>query len=119
MALVDSVCPIALTMNMIGGKWKILILWNLKSGPVRFGDLKYGVDGISDKMLAQSLRELQADGLIKRKSYPQIPPRVEYNLTGSGWSLMRIVDSINDWGETFVNRHPDKACSSIISKLAS
>ena len=113
----DTLCPVGLTLKVIGGKWKILIIWHLRQGPRRFGDLRNAVDGISDKMLTQSLKELQMDGVITRKAYRQIPPRVEYSLSGSGWSLMRIVEGIAEWGVAFTNRHPNKAADFYLGKM--
>ena len=84
---------------MIGGKWKALILWELHAGARRFGALRRGVIGISEKMLIQQLRELEADGLVHREAYHEIPPRVEYSLTELGASLNDVLLPLCEWGE--------------------
>lgn len=89
---------IAHTLDKIGGRWKIMILWELRLGPLRFGDLKEKVEGITQKMLSQSLQEMMKDGLMTRKSYPQIPPRVEYKLTDEGISLLPVMEAVYRWG---------------------
>ena len=97
-------CPVTFTMSKIGGKWKPIILHLIsKSKPNqvsnRFGILQRGIKGISKQMLTKQLRELEADGILSRKIYAEIPPRVEYNLTDIGRSLMPIVKSMKQWGE--------------------
>lgn len=87
------------TLEMIGGKWKIQILWCLKSKPKRFSEIKDEVAGITQKMLTQQLKEFVRDGIATRKSYPEIPPRVEYKLTEYGKSLMPVLEALNKWGE--------------------
>ncbi len=95
----DSSCPIEHTVNLIGHKWKVLILRNLfNNGTQRFSDLSKGISGISQKMLTQQLRQLEADGIIHRKIYPEVPPKVEYSLTVLGMSLKPILDEMNRWG---------------------
>jgi DNA-binding HxlR family transcriptional regulator len=84
---------------VIGGKWKALILWELHAGVRRFGALRRGVAGISEKMLIQSLREMEADGLVSREVYREVPPRVEYSLTEFGVSLDEALLPLGDWGE--------------------
>lgn len=92
-------CPIEHTVNLIGHKWKVLIIRNLQTdGTQRFNELNRGINGISQKMLTQQLRQLEADGIINRKIYPEIPPRVEYSLTELGASLKPILDEMNLWG---------------------
>lgn len=92
-------CPIEHTVNLIGHKWKVLILRNLfNNGTQRFSDLNKGINGISQKMLTQQLRQLEADGIISRKIYPEVPPKVEYSLTVLGNSLKPILDEMNIWG---------------------
>jgi len=92
------------TLKVLGGKWKPPILFLLSSNTLRFGQLKKAISGISQKMLTQELREMEKDGLIARKVYPQIPPKVEYSLTPYGKSLEPILKSMSDWGK----RHKDR-----------
>jgi DNA-binding HxlR family transcriptional regulator len=91
-------CPVEATLGVIGGKWKVLILWYLKEDIKRFGELKRSIPGITQKVLTQQLRELEADGLINRKVYAQVPPKVEYTLTEYGESLEPILKLMCDWG---------------------
>ena len=95
----DKSCPIEHTVNLIGHKWKVLILRNLfNNGTQRFSELSKGINGISQKMLTQQLRQLEIDGIIFRKIYPEVPPKVEYSLTALGKSLKPILDEMNTWG---------------------
>ncbi|QIB68693.1 winged helix-turn-helix transcriptional regulator [Aminipila butyrica] len=95
----DKSCPIEHTVNLIGHKWKVLILRNLfHQGTQRFGEIHKGIHGISQKMLTQQLRQLEADGILCRKVYPEVPPKVEYSLTALGESLKPILDEMNKWG---------------------
>ncbi|WP_085833926.1 winged helix-turn-helix transcriptional regulator [Clostridium merdae] len=95
----DKSCPIAHTVDLIGHKWKVLILRNLfHNGTQRFGEIYKGIEGVSQKMLTQQLRQLEADGIIYRKVYPEVPPKVEYSLTALGSSLKPILDEMNKWG---------------------
>lgn len=87
------------TLEMIGGKWKIQILWSLRTKAKRFSDIKEEVQGITQKMLTQQLKEFVRDGLATRKSYPEIPPRVEYKLTDYGKSIIPVLEAMNKWGE--------------------
>jgi DNA-binding HxlR family transcriptional regulator len=91
-------CPVQHTLQFIGGKWKIGILWNLRDKSKRFGELKRDVLGISEKMLIQELRQLQKNNIVKRKEFPQIPPKVEYSLTEKGMSLVPLINEIVLWG---------------------
>ncbi|HAP15716.1 MAG TPA: MarR family transcriptional regulator [Lactococcus sp.] len=90
------------TMDVIGGKWKAIILCNLRHQPRRPGELKRSIPGISQKMLTQQLRELEADNIIVRKVYNQVPPKVEYSISPYGESLNNILDSLCSWGEDHV-----------------
>lgn len=96
------------TMDVIGGKWKPIILCNLRHGPMRPSDLKRGITGISQKMLTQQLRELEDDKIIDRKVYQQVPPKVEYSLSEYGESLSDILDSLCSWGEQHVAHLQDE-----------
>ena len=92
------VCPVEATVALIGGKWKTVILWNLKDGKVRFNKLMSEIPDISPKMLTKQLRELERDGIVERKMYPEIPPRVEYSLTPLAISLVPILSQLAQWG---------------------
>ncbi|MGY5354332.1 winged helix-turn-helix transcriptional regulator [Wenyingzhuangia sp. IMCC45467] len=94
----NIICPLNYTMNLIGTKWKPLILFHLLEGDIRSGVLQKQIDGISNKMFTQTVRELEKDGLISRKVYPVVPPKVEYGLTSRGKSLENILRSLDAWG---------------------
>lgn len=94
-------CPVATTVALIGSKWKLLIIRNLLARPWRFNELKKDLEGISQKVLTDSLRSMEADGIITRTVYPEVPPRVEYSLTELGKSLKPILDSMRAWGESY------------------
>lgn len=94
-----SICHLDKTLGVIGGKWKLIILWHLSQGPLRFSELERKVSGITQKMLSQSLRELESNNLISRKVYPVIPPRVEYSMTTHGISLGKVLRELDKWGE--------------------
>lgn len=91
-------CPAEVTLQIIGGRWKIVIVWALLQGTKRFSDLCRSMPGITQKMLTQQLRELEQDGIVFRKVYPQVPPKVEYSITPSGRSLKPVVNAIHHWG---------------------
>ena len=91
----------AATVALIGSKWKLLIIRNLLARPWRFNELKKDLEGISQKVLTDSLRSMEADGIITRTVYPEVPPRVEYVLTELGKSLKPILDSMRAWGEAY------------------
>ncbi len=98
----ENSCPVTATMKVLGGKWKaILINAIYHTSPARFGELKRSVKGITQSMLTQQLRELEDDGLISRKIYAEIPPRVEYTLTEFGLTLSPIMQSMADWGKQY------------------
>lgn len=94
-------CPVETTLTLIGNKWKVLILRDLISGTKRFGELQRSIGKISQKVLTSNLREMEADALVERKVYAEVPPRVEYSLTDLGRSLKPILDSLWTWGETY------------------
>lgn len=96
-------CPVATTVSLIGSKWKILIIRNLMQRPWRFNELKKDLDGISQKVLTDSLRSMEADGLITRTVYPEVPPRVEYALSELGESMKPIIDALAKWGTDYKN----------------
>ncbi|MFD3509861.1 winged helix-turn-helix transcriptional regulator [Nocardia sp. NPDC058666] len=91
-------CGIDAALDVVGGKWKALILWALSTGTQRFGDLKRLVPGVTEKMLIQQLRELEHDGIIAREVYAQVPPKVEYSLTERGVSLNAALVTLGAWG---------------------
>ena len=92
-------CPFIFALSLMGKRWKPAILWKMTEGIYRFGEMKRAIPLISEKMLTQHLRELEADGLITRTIYPEMPPRVEYALTDLGLSLQPILEQLNNWGE--------------------
>lgn len=94
-------CPVATTVELIGSKWKLLIIRNLLTRPWRFNELKKDLAGISQKVLTDNLRSLEADNIITRTVYPEVPPRVEYALSELGETLRPILDSMAAWGESY------------------
>jgi DNA-binding HxlR family transcriptional regulator len=97
-------CGLEAALDVVGGKWKVLVLWYLAPGARRFGELRRLVDGISEKMLIQQLREMQADGVVARKDFREIPPRVEYSLTPFGVSLTEALKPLCEWGAKHMTR---------------
>ena len=94
-------CPVEVSLLMIGDKWKVLILRELLSGTKRFGEIRESINGISQKVLTEKLREMESDGLLVRIAYAEIPPRVEYSLTELGKTLDPVLDSLKEWGEMY------------------
>jgi DNA-binding HxlR family transcriptional regulator len=92
-------CGLDAAVDVVGGKWKALILWSLHAGPQRFGELRRSVAGVSEKMLIQQLREMELFGLVHREEYHQVPPKVEYSLTEFGRSLNTALGPLGDWGD--------------------
>lgn len=97
-------CPFTATWSVIGGKWKGLLWWRLSNGLGRFGELQRAIPQITKKMLAQQLREMERDGIVRRQVFPEVPPRVEYSLTEYGASLGSVIDSICRWGVHHLQR---------------
>ncbi|MCK6258480.1 winged helix-turn-helix transcriptional regulator [Fictibacillus sp. KIGAM418] len=96
-------CEKELTLSVIGGKWKMIILWHLgKEGTKRFGELKALIPAITQRMLVNQLRELEEDMIVHREVYPVVPPKVEYSLTKQGESLMPILDAMYQWGKDYM-----------------
>ena len=91
-------CPVETTLMLISDRWKVLIIRDLMDGTKRFGELKKSIGSISQKVLTSNLREMEADGLVNRKVYAEVPPRVEYTLTDTGYSLKPILDAMVEWG---------------------
>lgn len=98
-------CPVEVTLDLIGGRWKPLILWHLKERDIlRHGELKRLIPTITQKMLTQQLRQLEADGLVRRKQYAEVPPRVEYSLTPYGRELQAMLDQFCSWGAAHAHK---------------
>jgi DNA-binding HxlR family transcriptional regulator len=97
-------CPVEAAVDVVGGKWKALILWWLQERTWRFAELRRQIPGVTEKMLTQQLRELEADGIVERKVYATVPPKVEYSLTEYGRSLKRALQSLCDWGKIHIKR---------------
>lgn len=98
-------CPVATTVNLIGNKWKLLIMRELLTGTKRFNEMHRLVDGISQKVLTENLRKMESDGIVKREVFPEVPPRVEYSLTDLGDSLRPIINSMSDWGTDYIKNN--------------
>ncbi|MDE6275895.1 MAG: helix-turn-helix transcriptional regulator [Clostridia bacterium] len=96
-------CPVATTVQLIGNKWKILIIRNLLTGPQRFTQIIKTIPGISKKVLTDNLRALEDDGLVERQIFAEVPPRVEYSLSDLGKTLQPILDAMRDWGADYLN----------------
>ncbi len=94
-------CPVETTLTLISNKWKVLILRDLLTGTKRFGELKTCIGHVTQKVLTAQLREMEADGLLTRTVYAEVPPRVEYTLTPLGISLAPVLDAMRDWGEEY------------------
>lgn len=100
-------CPIEVSMNLIAGKWKLLIMWHLRNKTRRFGELQKKIPNVTQKMLTQQLRELEADGLINREVYPVVPPKVEYSLTPFGESFKPVLNMMLVWGHEYACKFGD------------
>lgn len=96
-------CPVEVTLMLIGNKWKFLIVRDLLDGTKRFGELRKSIGNISQKVLTSNLRDMEEAGLVSRKVYAEVPPRVEYSLTKTGASLKSVLNSMSDWGESYKN----------------
>lgn len=94
-------CPVEVTLSLISNRWKTLIIRDLLDGTKRFSELQRSVGGISQKVLTQNLRAMEADGLVARAVYAEVPPRVEYTLTPLGQSLSTVLDAMHEWGEGY------------------
>jgi DNA-binding HxlR family transcriptional regulator len=99
-------CPVEVTLRVISGRWKVMVIYYLLEDTKRFNELNRSLAGISPRTLAKQLRELERDGLLKRKVFPEIPPKVEYSLTQLGRSLEPILRSMHAWGEDYSHRLP-------------
>lgn len=98
-------CPVETTLMLIGDKWKVLILRDLMDGTKRFGQLKKSIGTVSQKVLTAQLRDMEASGLVSRKVYAEVPPRVEYTLTETGYSLKSVLDSMVAWGTDYQRKN--------------
>ncbi|MFI1353659.1 winged helix-turn-helix transcriptional regulator [Streptomyces sp. NPDC020898] len=104
------ICGIDAALDVVSGKWKGLILWELDAHPVRrFGELRRGLPGVSEKMLTQHLREMEEDGLVHRKVYAEVPPRVEYSMTEHGRTLNQALGPLGDWGLERIRREKSES----------
>ena len=107
----ENLCPVESTLELIGGKYKALILWHLSQGTPRFSQLQKSISGATAKMLTQQLRELESQKLVHREVFPVIPPKVEYSLTDLGQSLLPILVAMRDWGANYLkNRNLEANC---------
>lgn len=100
----DSICPVETTLDLIGGKYKALILWHLSAGTLRFNELQKAIRSATPRVLTHQLRELEEQQLITRTVYPVVPPKVEYSMTELGRSLMPILTEMRDWGAEYLRR---------------
>lgn len=98
-------CPVEMTLSLIGDKWKVLILRDLLPGTKRFGELKKSIGSVSQKVLTAQLRDMEEKGLVSRKVYAEVPPRVEYTLTDTGYSLKPILDAMARWGKEYKEKN--------------
>lgn len=112
------ICPVETTLSLISDRWKVLILRDLFTGTKRFGELKKSLTGISQKVLTANLRDMEASGLLVRKAYPEVPPRVEYTLTETGESLKPILGAMFNWGMDYKkkNHSPSNALVDALGK---
>ena len=99
-------CPVEAAQQVIGGKWKPIILWHLHAaeGPCRFGTLRRAIPNATEKMIVQQLRELESAGIVKRRVFREVPPRVEYSLTNDGNDLRQALENVCEWGERYAKR---------------
>ena len=103
-------CPVESTLELIGGKYKALILWHLSDSTLRFSELRKAISGATAKMLTQQLRELETQKLVHREVFPVIPPKVEYSLTETGRSLLPILVAMRDWGAEYLRSKNEEPC---------
>ena len=101
-------CPVETTLTLIGDKWKVLILRDLMGGVKRFGELRRSVGNVAQKVLPAQLRAMEESGLVSRKVYAEVPPRVEYTLTETGYSLRPVLDAMMSWGEEYKKKNAER-----------
>lgn len=111
-----NTCPVATTLDLIGGKYKALILWHLSEKKLRFSELHKVVSSATPKMLTQQLRELESRKLIHREIFPVVPPKVEYSLTETGRSLMPVLVAMRDWGADYLRLNNMESCCFMMDK---
>jgi len=105
----EYICTVGVTLDIIGGKWKAVILWHLTHKTLRFSQLQRRLPGVTQKMLTQQLRELERDGMVHRQVFAEVPPRVEYSLTDEGMTLKAILSQLCEWGKDYVERREKDA----------
>ncbi|MEV6096597.1 helix-turn-helix domain-containing protein [Nocardia sp. NPDC051981] len=103
-----EVCGMSVAIEAVGGKWKMHLMWVLAEGPQRFGQIRRLLTGVSEKVLAENLRQLEATGIVHREIHPEVPPRVEYSLTELGWELSAALRPLEEWGDRNRNRIPGR-----------
>ncbi len=114
-----NLCPVETTLDLIGGKYKALILWHLSDGTLRFSELRKLISGATPKMLTQQLRELEAQNLVHREVFPVIPPKVEYSLTELGSTIMPILYAMRDWGTGYLrSKNVEPTCFMMKTPIA-
>lgn len=111
----DYSCSMEAALNVISGKWKLKILNKLRDGAKRYSDINRNVPGLTEKMLSQQLRELEEDQIVTRTVYPEVPPRVEYELTERGLAMSDIFQSLEAWGSNFMKNVPDKIENNVLT----
>ena len=99
--IINATCGTAVTLALISGRWKLNILWQLLDGRLRYKEIRFRIPSISERMLAMQLRDLESDGLVNRHVFPEVPPRVEYELTPLGRTMEPMLRSIDEWGDTY------------------
>ncbi|RKH12519.1 transcriptional regulator [Corallococcus sp. CA053C] len=110
-------CPVAATLDLIGGKWKGLILFHLlEGGTLRFGELRKHLPDVTQRMMTQQLRELEASGLVHRRVYAEVPPRVEYSLTAQGQTLREVILALKHWGEGYLGQKSRKPALAVAGR---
>ncbi|RYZ43392.1 MAG: transcriptional regulator [Myxococcaceae bacterium] len=109
-------CPVSATLDLIGGKWKGLILYHLLEGTLRFGELRKCIPDVTQRMLTQHLRELETSGLVHRKVYAEVPPRVEYSLTAQGQTLREVILALKHWGEAYLGQKGRKRTLTAVAR---
>lgn len=106
---VDDVCPVKTSLNILGGKWKGVIIYHLMPGKKRFNELQRKINGITHKVLTLQLRELEADNIIKRTIYAEVPPKVEYELTEFGMTVKPIINCLYEWGQLILDNEESRS----------
>ncbi|MFD4403762.1 winged helix-turn-helix transcriptional regulator [Nocardia sp. NPDC058499] len=105
-----DVCGMSVAIDVVGGKWKLHLMWVLAAGPRRFGEIHRALAGVSEKVLTENLRQLEAAGIVHREVYPEVPPRVEYSLTALGEDLARALRPLEEWGDRHRSHLMGVAC---------